>query len=119
MPILNENHFICDYVDEHGTKCGVDFYYEGPKQNPMGGPPIMPNLPPAIVARQAKMIMVAHGVSGYTTWYCSDDHAIEAIGLGRHLPPMPTKVAPATEAEMEAAKRGLGIVKQMREGKPS
>lgn len=119
MPLNPENHFACDFTDENGTRCGVDFYYESPKQNPAGGLPIMPNLSPGVQARINKFVMVAHGVSGYTTWYCCDEHAIESIGLGRHLPPMPTKVAPATEAEMEAAKRGLGIVKQMREGKPS
>jgi hypothetical protein len=88
MPLTTENHFVCGFKG-----CNVDFYYEPPKP-PMapGMPPQMPNWPPAIRLALDKAVAVTHLITAHTTFYCCDEHAVEAIGEGQHLPPMPPKI---------------------------
>jgi hypothetical protein len=110
MPLTTENHFVCGFPG-----CKVDFYYAAGIQ----GQPA-PNWPDSIRVALNKVVAVTHPLTGYSTFYCCDEHAIEAIGQGIHLPPLPPKVAPATEAELKAAQRGMSIVGAMRnEAKPS
>ena len=116
MPLKNENHFVCDLKKADGTPdCNVDFHY-----NPGG-----PNMPapawePGVQAALSKVLAITYPLTGYTTFFCCDDHAIEAIKRGQHLPALPPKVAPATEADMAAAKRGMKVVDGMKAGaKPS
>jgi hypothetical protein len=119
MPLTTENHFVCGFKEPDGQPCKVDFYYQ-PGQPPAPGMPAqMPNWPPAIQLALSKAVAVTHLISGNTTFYCCDEHAIEAIGMGQHLPAMPPKITPATEADMNAAKRGMKVVQDMREAKPS
>ena len=109
MPLLTKNHFTCQLPG-----CDVEFYFDPGRQ---GAPP--PVWEPGIQARLNKVVAITYSLTGYTTFWCCDEHAIEGIKAGQHLPPLPAKVAPATEAEMNAAKRGMKIVDDMRGAKPS
>ena len=112
MPLTNKitNTFRCDFKDSNGKQCDVEFDF-----NPgaPGQPP--PQWGPAIQARLTKVVQVVHAMTGYTTWYCSDEHAVESIGYGHHLPPLPPKIVPATsDAEVRAAANGAKTVAQMK-----
>jgi hypothetical protein len=115
MPLTSENHFICGLKKPDGTPdCKVEFYYNpgGPNQPP-------PEWPPAILAALTKIVAIVSPLAqSFTTFYCCDDHAIEGIKRGQHLPSLPPKVQAATEADMNAAKRGMAAVAEMK-GKPS
>ena len=110
MPLLNENHFRCDTPG-----CDKDFAYD----------PGRPNQPPpvwdaATNSALERVIAVTHAKSGTVTWYCSDIHAIEAIGQGKHLPAAPPKVAPATDLDIKKAIAGAKAVENMKsKAKPS
>jgi hypothetical protein len=108
MPLTQANHFVCNFPD-----CKVDFYYDPGSQ---GKPPEWPE---GVRAALSKVVAVTYPLTGYSTFYCCDEHAIEAIGQGIHLPPLPPKIAPATEADLSAAKRGMKVVNGMRDAKPS
>jgi hypothetical protein len=111
MALKNENRFTCDLKG-----CNVDFYYEAGKPPAAPGlPPQIPNWSPAIQVALNKAVAVTHLITGHTAFYCCDAHAIEAIGEGQHLPPMPSKITPATEADVNAAKRGIKVVEGMRQ----
>ena len=114
MPLLNTNHFTCDFKNEKGVQCDVDFYYDPGRQ---GAPP--PVWDPGTQARLNKIVAVTYPLTSFTTFYCCDDHATRAIETGQHLPPLPSKIAPATEADLNAAKRGMKIVEDMRGARPS
>jgi hypothetical protein len=113
--LKTENHFVCELKKPVSGEpdCTVDFYYDPGSQ---GKPP---QWPAGIQVALSKIVAVTHPLTGHTTFYCCDEHAIEAIGMGQHLPPVPPKIAPATEADMNAAKRGMKAVEQMRDAKPS
>jgi hypothetical protein len=113
VPLTTENHFVCGFKEPNGEPCKVDFYYDP------GAKDRTPQWPPAIQVALTKAIAVTMPLTGHTTFYCCDEHAIEAIGMGQHLPSMPPKITPATEADMNAAKRGMKAVQDMREAKPS
>jgi len=115
MPLTTENHFVCGLKKPNGDPdCNVDFYYNPGSQ---GKPP---EWAPAVQVALNKIVALTHPLTNFTTFFCSDEHAILAIERGQHLPPMPPKVQPATEADVTAAKRGLKVVEGMREGaKPS
>ena len=120
MTLTAENHFFCDLKKPDGSRdCEVDFYYEGPKQNPLGGPPVMPVWSPGIQAAINKRVAVTHPQTGFTTFYCCDEHAMEGINRGQHLPPLPPKVLGATEADLKRAQSGMKVVDGMRTAKPS
>jgi hypothetical protein len=121
-PLTTENHFVCQLQKPDGEPdCNVDFYYEPGKPPAMPGmPPQAPNWPAAVQIALNKAVATTHLVSGHTAFWCCDEHARMGIERGQHLPPMPKKVAPATEADLNAAKRGMKVVENMREGaKPS
>ena len=115
MPLLDEKHFRCDLKKPDGSPdCDVEFWYDP------GGP----NRPPPVwdagtQARLNKVVAVVHPLIAFTTFWCSDEHAIEAIKRGQHLPPLPSKIAPATDADLARAKSGMKVVESMRGAKPS
>jgi hypothetical protein len=115
MPLTTENHFICSLKKPTGEPdCNVDFYYDPGSQ---GKPP---QWTPAVQIALNKVVAVTMPITGFTTFYCCDEHAILAIERAQHLPPMPAKVAPATEADLNAAKRGMKVVDGMKAAaKPS
>lgn len=102
MPLKNQNHFHCDLPE-----CDVEFSYDpgGPNKPP-------PNWPDGIRARLAKVVAVTYPLTAYTTFYCGDVHAVEAIGRGLHMPPLPKPdlTASATDADVKNAARAKAIV---------
>ena len=102
-PLTTENHFVCGLKD-----CKVDFYYDPGAQ---GRPP---NWPPAIQVALTKVLAITMPLTGHTSFYCCKEHAIAALESDQYLPELPPKVAGATEADMEAAKRGMKVVQGMK-----
>ena len=118
----NERRFRCDLKKPDGSPdCNVDFYYEDSKPPAMPGmPPQTPIFEPGIQAALTKIVAITYSFTGYATGYCCEEHAIEAIKRGQHMPPIPSKITGATEADMNRAKGGMKVVDGMRAGaKPS
>jgi hypothetical protein len=116
MPLSNENRFKCDLKNEAGeSKCPSEFtYFPG-----VAGQPL-PQWPEAIRSRLERVVAITHPLTGYTTFYCCDAHAKEAIENNQHLPPMAPKITGATEADMNNAARAAKVVNGMKVvGKPS
>jgi hypothetical protein len=112
MPLKNENHFSCDLKKPNGDPdCNVDFYYD-----PGGPGKPVPQWDPGIQNALNKAIAITHPLTQFTTFWCCDEHAQEGIARGQHLPPLPSKVQGATEADMNNAKRGMSIVDKLRSG---
>jgi hypothetical protein len=110
MALKNENHFVCDLKKSDGTAdCDKEFYYDPGRQN---APP--PAWEPGVQAALNKIVAVSHPITQYVTFYCCDDHAIEAIKRGQHLPPLPPKIKPASVADMKNAARGNKQVEEMK-----
>ncbi len=110
MPLLNTNHFTCDFKDEKGVQCDVDFYYDPGRTG--AGPPVWD---PGTQARLNKIVAVVYPLTNFTTFYCCDDHATRAIETGQHLPPLPSKVvAEGSDASVKAAAAGARAVAQMK-----
>jgi hypothetical protein len=109
MPLLGENHFKCDFKDVNGP-CDVDFYYDPGRQ---GAPP--PVWDAGTQARLNKIVAVVYPLTNHTTFYCCDEHAIQAIKTGQHLPPLPQKIAAeGSDAAVKAAAAGARAVAQMK-----
>jgi hypothetical protein len=114
MGLKSVNHFVCDLKNPDGTPdCDVEFYYNPGVQN---APP--PAWEPGVQAALNKIVAVSHPITQYVTFYCCEDHAILAVQRGQHLPPLPPKIRPATEADAARAGRGMKAVDGMR-AKPS
>lgn len=121
MTLIMENHFTCDLKKANGERdCEVEFNYDmgGPAPAP-GLPPRAPDWPPAVLARVTKIVAVVHPLTQFTSFYCCDEHASLAIDRGQHLPPMPSRITPATDGDLENAKRAMTVVNGMRAVKPS
>lgn len=114
MTLTVENHFICGLKTPEGKPdCKVDFYYDpgGP-----GKPP--PDWNDGVRTALTKVVAITMPLTGFTTFFCCDEHAIEAIKRGQHLPELPPKITGATEADLNRAKAGMKVVDGMK-GKPS
>lgn len=115
MSLKDEKHFSCDLKTPDGEPdCKVDYSWDPGAP----GRPIV-QMDPGVQAALAKAVAITYllslpGQPQYVTFYCCDEHAIEAIKRGQHLPPLPKKIQGATEAEMKAAERGLAVVDEMR-----
>lgn len=91
------NRFTCDLKDGNGNPaCDVDFYYDPGAQNQP------PQWDEATRTRLSRIVAVVSPLTNYTTFYCSDLHAVEAIGKGQHLPPLPSALTThATDADVK------------------
>ena len=121
MPLTPMQLFHCDFKgDENQTACEVEFYY-----NPQPVGPQVPGLPPQfdwspeIRQKLTDVVATTLPITGHTTFYCGAEHAILAMAANQHLPEEVRKVAPANAADLAALQRGMGIVSDMRKGKPS
>ena len=125
MPLTPMQLFHCDFKgDENETACEVEFYYKArcePRRS------AVPGLASAFAwsRRNARSklitLMATHAAHQrlHNLFYCGDEHAIQSMACESAPSPEARKVAPANEAEMAAVQRGMGIVSDMRKGKPS
>jgi hypothetical protein len=119
MPLKNENRFTCDLKPTPVEKgCDVDFYYDPGSPGAPGMPPRQPAWDVGTASALNRIVCITLPISGFTTFYCCKEHAIMALDRDQHLPPVPPKIAGATEADLNAAKRGMKVVENMK-AKPS
>lgn len=116
MPLTQENHFVCGLkkIDSDEPDCSVDFYYD-----PGGPGRPQPSWPEGVRAALTKVVAVSYPLTGYTTFFCCDAHAILAIERGQHMPPLPAKITAATQADMASAKAASQVLDRMRGKSPA
>jgi hypothetical protein len=121
MTLKPFQQFKCDFKgDSDNPACDVEFFY-----NPQPIGPQVPGLPPQfdwtpeMKADLEAIVTVTLPLTSYSTFYCCAAHAILAIAAGQHLPEAPPKIAPANAKDLDAVKRGMAIVGDMRKAKPS
>jgi hypothetical protein len=104
-------HFQCNFVDPDSGPCEKNFFFE-PDLSLQDPRHPKPNWSPEVAEALKHIVAVTHQ-TGYTTHYCSDAHAIEAMGLGQHVPG-PSLITGHSETDMKRAAAAAAAVSRMK-----